>query len=76
MIAVWESDISATFLKICLKLLTDTAFFRHLGKLFHNIAPLQEKLRFLFIHKEKYPIEGKSRGCLIGYNSGLRPVNR
>ena len=40
MIAVWESDISATFLVICLKLLTDTAFFNHLGKLFHNIAPL------------------------------------
>ena len=38
MIAVWESDISAIFLIICLKLLTDTAFFRHLGKLFHNIA--------------------------------------
>ena len=29
MIAVWESDISAIFLIICLKLLTDTAFFRH-----------------------------------------------
>ena len=28
MIAVWESDISATFLIISLKLLTDTAFFR------------------------------------------------
>ena len=40
MIAVWESDVSATFLIICLKLLTDAAFFRHLGKLFHDIAPL------------------------------------
>ena len=40
MIAVWESDISAIFLIISLKLLRDTAFFRHLGKLFHNIAPL------------------------------------
>ena len=26
MIAMWESDISATFLIICLELLTDTAF--------------------------------------------------
>ena len=30
MIAVWESDIS-----------TDSAFFRLLGKLFHNMAPLK-----------------------------------
>ena len=39
MIAVWESDISAkaTFLISCLKWLTDTAVFKLLGMLFHNI---------------------------------------
>ena len=42
MIAVWESDISAKdkFLIIRLKWLTDNAFFKLLGMLFHNIAPL------------------------------------
>ena len=42
MIAVWESDISAkdNFLIIRLKWLSDTACFKLLGMLFHNIAPL------------------------------------
>ena len=40
MIAVWESDISATFLTFRLKCSTDAAFFKLLGKLFHNMAPL------------------------------------
>ena len=40
MIAVWESDISATFLIIRLKCSTDAAIFKFLGKLFHNMAPL------------------------------------
>ena len=40
MIAVWESDISATFLIFRLKCSTDAAFFKLLGKLFHNMAPL------------------------------------
>ena len=40
MIAVWESDISATFLIFRLKCATDAAFFKFLGKLFHNMAPL------------------------------------
>ena len=35
MIAVWESDISATFLIFRLKCSTDAAFFKFLGKLFH-----------------------------------------
>ena len=38
MIAVWESDISATFLIFRLKCSTDAAFFKFLGKLFHNMA--------------------------------------
>ena len=37
MIAVWESDISATFLTFRLKCSTDGAFFTFLGKLFHNM---------------------------------------
>ena len=40
MIAVWESDISATFLIFRLKCSTDAAFFKFLGKLFHNMALL------------------------------------
>ena len=40
MIAVWESDISATFLTFRLKCSTDAAFFTLLGKLFHNMALL------------------------------------
>ena len=40
MIAVWESDISATFLIFGLKCSADAAFFKFLGKLFHNMAPL------------------------------------
>ena len=44
MIAVWESDISATFLIFRLKCSTDAAFFKFLGKLFHSMAPLYEKL--------------------------------
>ena len=40
MIAVWESDKSATFLIFRLKFSTDAAFFKLLGKLFHNMAPL------------------------------------
>ena len=39
MIAVWESDISATFLIFRLKCSTDAAFFKFLGKLFHSMAP-------------------------------------
>ena len=46
MIAVWESEISATFFIFRLKCSTDAAFFKLLGKLLHNMAPLQEKLRF------------------------------
>ena len=46
MIAEWESDISATFLIFRLKCLSDAAFFKFLGKLFHNMASLYEKLRF------------------------------
>ena len=38
MIAVWESHISATFLIFRLKCSTDAAFFKFLGKLFHNMA--------------------------------------
>ena len=37
MIAVWESDISATFLIFRLKCSTDAAFFKFLGKLFHSM---------------------------------------
>ena len=40
MIAMWESDISTTFLIFRLKCSTDAAFFKLLGKLFRNIAPL------------------------------------
>ena len=40
MIAVWESDISATFLIFRLKCSTDVALFKFLGKLFHNMAPV------------------------------------
>ena len=40
MIAVWESDVSATFLIFRLKCLMEAAFFKFLGKLFHNMAPL------------------------------------
>ena len=40
MIAEWESDISAIFLIFRLKCSTDAAFFKVLGKLFDNMAPL------------------------------------
>ena len=36
MIAVWDTDISATFLIFRLKWWTDAAFFKLLGKLFHK----------------------------------------
>ena len=39
-IAVRESVISANFLIFRLKCSTDEAFFKRLGKLFHNMAPL------------------------------------
>ena len=38
MIALWESDISATFLIFCLKCSIDAAFFKLLGKLFHKLC--------------------------------------
>ena len=40
MIALWESDILATFLIFRLKCSTDAAFLKILGKLFHNMVPL------------------------------------
>ena len=36
MVAVWDTDISATFLIFRLKWSTDAAFFKVLGKLFHK----------------------------------------
>ena len=50
MIAVWESDISATFLIFRLKCSTDAAFFKFLGKLFHNMEHIQK----YYIYSEIY----------------------
>ena len=40
MIAVWESDMLDTFFKFRLNWSTDPTFFKLLGKLIHNMAPL------------------------------------
>ena len=49
MIALWESDISATFLTFRLKCSTDPAFLKFLGKLFHNMALAVREASFQII---------------------------
>ena len=46
MIAVWESDISDTFLIPRLNCPIEQTLFKSWGKLFHKQAPLKQKLRF------------------------------